>query len=166
VDNGGLGIRTVFKTQGYARRRYGEFIKEGIGEGYRREFHYGIEGGRILGEDRFAEEVLRGVEKKENKRITIDRIIDTVRKIYGVNEEDIRSRSRLRRLTEISKLIGYIVVEYGEGTLKEYSSRVNRDITTMSKEVNELRERIKKDRDTREKLNELLEELNIEENKY
>ena len=111
------------------------------------------------------EEVLRGVEKKQNKRITIDRIIDTVCKIYGVNEEEIRSRSRLRRLTEIRKLMGYIVGEYADGNLSEYSNMVNRDITTMSKEVNELRERIKKDRDTKERVNQVLEELGIEENK-
>ncbi len=47
------------KRKDAARRRYAKFVADGMGEGYRAEFHGGGVDARILGDDRFAERVLR-----------------------------------------------------------------------------------------------------------
>jgi len=86
---------------GKSIERYKDFIAEGIGEEYRREFHYGSKGGRILGEDSFIEEVLKEEAEKEYTGIAVDRIIDVVCERYEVKEIELRSRSRLRKLTEM-----------------------------------------------------------------
>ena len=138
-------------------------IAEGIGEEYRREFHYGSEGGRILGEDSFIEEVLKEEAEKEYTGIAVDRIIDVVCERYEVKEIELRSRSRLRKLTEMRKLLSYIVVEYSDESLTKLSRRLNRDVTTMSRELNEYRERVKTDLKVREELEVLLGELGLEE---
>ena len=148
---------------GKAIERYKDFIAEGIGEEYRREFHYGSEGGRILGEYRFIDEVLKEVEEKEYTGIKIDRTIDVVCMRYEVEEIELRSKSRLRKLTEMRKLVGYIVLEYSDESLTNLSRRLNRDATTMSRELNEYRERVKMDRKVMGELNAVLGELGIEE---
>ncbi|MGH7902447.1 MAG: transposase [Thermodesulfobacteriota bacterium] len=148
---------------GKAIEGYKDFIAEGIGEEYRREFHYGSAGGRILGGDSFIEEVLKEVEEREYRGITIDRIIEVVCERYEVEEIELRSRSRLRKLTEMRKLLSYIVVEYSDESLTKLSKRLNRDVTTMSRELNEYRERVKMERKVREELEVVLGELGLEE---
>ena len=106
---------------------------------------------------------LKEVEEKEYSGITIDRIIDEVCVRYEVEEMELRSRSRLRKLTEMRKLVGYIVVEYSDESLTKLSRRLNRDVTTMSRELNEYRERVKLDRKVREELKVVLGELGIDE---
>jgi chromosomal replication initiation ATPase DnaA len=82
---------------------------------------------------------------------------------YEVEEMELRSKSRLRKLTEMRKLVGYIVLEYSDESLTNLSRRLNRDVTTMSRELNEYRERVKMDRKVMGELNVVLGELGIEE---
>lgn len=42
-----------------ARRSYRRFIQQGLGEGYREEFHHGTEDARLLGDDDFLETTYR-----------------------------------------------------------------------------------------------------------
>ncbi len=46
------------KGESTAQRRYKKFVLEGLNEEYRREFHHGSAEGRLLGNDKFIEEVL------------------------------------------------------------------------------------------------------------
>lgn len=147
------------KNKGYAMRNYKEFIMDGIGEGYRKEFDSGNVERRILGEESFAEKVLLRETQSIGKKYQMDEIINVVCERYSVETELIRSKSRNRRLAGIRKLIGYLVVEYGEVTLSEYSKWVERDITTMSREINGIRESIKGDKRLRRKINRILTEV-------
>ena len=113
----------------------------------------------------YIEEVLKLAEEREYRGITIDRIIEVVCERYEVEEIELRSRSRLRKLTEMRKLLSYIVVEYSDESLTKLSRRLNRDVTTMSRELNEYRERVKMKMDlkVREELKAVLGELGLEE---
>ena len=153
----------MLEHSGKAIKRYKDFIAEGIGEEYRREFHYGSAGSRILGEDSFIEEVLKEEEEKEYTGIAVDRIIEVVCERYEVEEIELRSRSRLRKITEMRKLLSYIVVEYSDESLTKLSRRLNRDVTTMSRVLKEYRERVKMERKVSGELKAVLGELGIED---
>ncbi|MCP4307705.1 MAG: transposase [bacterium] len=55
------------------RKRYAVFVKEGIEEGYRQEFHHGGEDGRVLADDRFLEQVL-GKRVQPSPEVSLEEI--------------------------------------------------------------------------------------------
>ncbi len=54
------------KRESTARKRYAQFVDEGISEGHREEFHKGMSNNRVLGDDSFIERVTG--RKKEVSR--------------------------------------------------------------------------------------------------
>ncbi len=71
------------------QRRYKAFIKQGLSEGYREEFHGGSkEDGRLLGPDRFIETALAQDELRQ-KPPGLEEIAATVCEEYGVGEADL-----------------------------------------------------------------------------
>ena len=58
---------SLFSTrEKQARRLYVDFMKQGLEEGYRPEFHKGSVEGRILGDDRFAEKAFEKAGQKNS----------------------------------------------------------------------------------------------------
>ena len=83
-----------------AKRRYAKFIQEGLGEGYRIEFHSGgEEDTRVLGEDRFINRVFKR-DKPRLKPPSVKKIIQVVCQHYSVKEKELSDRSRQRHLAE------------------------------------------------------------------
>lgn len=133
------------KRQKTARRKYEEFIFEGLDGVYRREFHYGSEEERILGDDRFIEEVLGQVDKRLEKKYKVEDIIDLVCKNFKVRREELISLSRQRELSRVRGIIAFMVAEYGDGSLSEYARIVRRDLSTLSIAVNQIRKELETD---------------------
>ncbi|MGH7800352.1 MAG: transposase [Thermodesulfobacteriota bacterium] len=133
------------KRQKTARRKYEEFIFEGLDGVYRREFHYGSEEGRILGDDRFIEQVLGQVYMRLEKKYKVEDIIDLVCKKFKVKREELISLSRQRELSRVRGIIAFMVAEYGDGSLSEYARIVRRDLSTLSIAVNQIRKELETD---------------------
>ena len=129
-----------------AKRRYAKFIQEGLGEGYRIEFHSGgEEDARVLGEDRFVNRVFNR-DRSRVKPPSTKKIVQTVCRHYGISEPDLWDRSRQRRLAEARGVIAWLVVQNESGTLTELAQKFNRDVSALSLAVRKIDERRKESR--------------------
>ena len=130
-----------------AKRRYAKFIQEGLGEGYRIEFHSGgEEDARVLGEDRFVNRVFNR-DRSRVKPPSTNKIVQIVCRHYEISEPDLWDRSRQRRLAEARGVIAWLVVQNESGTLTELAQKFNRDVSALSLAVRKIDERRKERRD-------------------
>jgi putative transposase len=141
--------------QSTARRKFREFIREGYGESRREEFHRGTKEGRILGSDRFFEEVLSLKGEKVASQVTLDQILERVCDSYGIEVESLASAGRQHRLSEVRAMISWIVRETRHLSLTELSKRLNRDISSLSVSAGRLVEKSKFDNHLSKKMEEL-----------
>jgi hypothetical protein len=138
-----------------ARKRLREFIREGYGEGRKEEFHRGTKEGRILGSERFLEEVLSLKGEKVGAQVTLDQILERVCHSYGIEVESLTSGGRQHRLSEVRGMISWIVRETKHLSLTELSQRLNRDISSLSVSARRLVERSNFDNHLTRKMEEL-----------
>ncbi len=127
------------KTVPTARRKFAEFVDKGREEGHRKEYYHGEHDSRVLGDDRFAEEVLS--LKRVTRKPSLDAIIKYVCRQNNVTEKELRSLSRKRKLSEIRGIIGWFVTRLEASTLSEVAKRFNRDLSTISRAVRNIEER-------------------------
>jgi len=142
-----------------AKRQYEEFVLEGLDGEHRSEFHHGSAEGRLLGDDKFIEEVLEQADKKAERRYKVEDIINLVSKKLRVNIEELISLSRQRRLSRVRSIIAFLVTEFGEGTLSDYGRIVRRDLSTLSIGVSRIREEMEKDPALQEQIRSMTKEL-------
>lgn len=72
-----------------ARRRYATFVQEGLGEGYRMEFHSGgEEDARVLGEDRFVIQAIKPNQARL-KPLPVKKIVRIVCHHYRIKEQEL-----------------------------------------------------------------------------
>lgn len=121
-----------------SRKRYQAFVREGQSEGRRDEFHRGGDNDqRVLGDDRFAEQVLNK-SSTPAKRITLDKLIKMVGHEYRLTEPDLASAGRERQASEARCVIGWLAQKSGQVTLTEVGKHFGRDVTTLSRGVRQL----------------------------
>ena len=138
-----------------ARKKFREFIREGYGEGRKEEFHSGTKEGRILGSDRFFEEVLSLKGEKVGSEVTLDQILERVCHSYGIEVESLTSAGRQHRLSEVRAMISWIVRETKHLSLTKLSQRLNRDISSLSVSARRLVEKSTLDSHLSKKMEEL-----------
>ncbi len=121
-------------------RQYLCFISEGTGERYRKEFHEGGADGRILGEDTFTENILGQLDTQPMKPPSLDKIIDVVCTVCGVNKNGLSKPTRQRKLAQARGLIAWFVVDKKSETLTKVVQAFNRDLSTISFAVRRIEE--------------------------
>ena len=124
-----------------ARRAYTEFMAEGAGEGHRREFHFGSHEGRLLGDDRFASQVLAQAEEAPCAPVDADELKKVVLRQFGCTMQELATRSQRQPLARARAALGWLAVQTGAATLTEAGQWVGRDVVTMSAAVRRLTER-------------------------
>jgi len=125
--------------------RYREFIMEGVGEGYRQEFHRGSEGGCLLGDDRFVEEVLKVTRQEIEHKVTIEEILKTVCNSYGLDVQQVVEVGKGRGSSEARAMICWLVRQQRHLSLTDLSRRLNRDISALSAAASRLVEKADKE---------------------
>lgn len=128
------------------RKRYEEFVRAGRGEGYREEFHGGVEDQRVLGNDQFVEKML-GTEvlpSYKGKQIQLIDLVRHVCKKYQLKEEDLASAGRSRYASEARQVVGWLAMMTDNITLTEVAQHFGRDVTTLSRGVRRMEDKIKK----------------------
>ena len=129
------------KQMQVARRRYQQFISEGVQDGHREEFHRGTGDTRVIGDDHFVERSLSKREPRRPEARSIQKVIQIVSQAYGVGEEALKTVSQQRALSEARAVVGWLVMEWSCGTLTEAGRQLNRDVATMSSAVQRLLDR-------------------------
>ena len=129
------------RRQGTARRLYRNFISDGIGEGYRKEFYSGTTEGRILGDDHFAEDALRRAGAPMKRTVSIEEIITHVCQCYGIEAAALTEPGKKRNCSEARSMIALLVWNDDHLSLTDLSTRLGRDLSSLSQAVNRLRTR-------------------------
>ena len=124
-----------------ARRLYRNFISDGIGEGYRKEFCSGTTEGRILGDEHFAEEALRRAGAQMKRTVSIEEIITHVCKWYGIEVAALREPGKKRNCSEARAMIALLVWNDDHLSLTGLTTQLGRDLSSLSQAVNRLRTR-------------------------
>ena len=148
------------KNRSEARRRYRQFVLEGIGDGHRDDF-YTTKEQQYLGDDDFVEEVTRRIEGEEpgTIRINLEQIEKVVCRHYDVSSELLQSRSKERRGSFGRAVIAHLAVESGGIKLKDVAQRYNRDQVSLSLGLKRLRDRMREEAQVKSGVEKLTKQL-------
>jgi len=119
------------------RKAYAVFVHEGLTEGRRPEFHSGSCEGRILGDDRFAENVLHRTNE-DLPPARIPAILEALCTLYGLTAEELRAPGKSRPASEGRALAALLVREAPQLSLSELGRHLNRDVAALSQAARRL----------------------------
>jgi putative transposase len=142
-----------------ARRKFQDFVLEGMKEGRREDLHKGVVDVRILGDESFTDEVLITTRQTVGRRSTLDEVLKAVSEIYSVQVEEILALGKQRRASEARGMVCWFVREAGHLSLTELSRRTNREISSLSQLSIRLIERSKANTDLEKQMVKLKSDL-------
>lgn len=149
------------QSAGEAVIRYRRFIAEGLQEGYRKELHGGSFDGRVLGDESFVEAALGQAEEPVSRPLSLETVTEVVCSAYGLTQEQIASRSRVRQVSE-ARAVAALLVREAEGVaLVDLGKRLNQDLSSLSQAARRLELRIKEDSDLGAKFEAIMGKINI-----
>ncbi len=137
-------LKSFGKSDKAARNAFSKFVDDARLEGERPDLMKGLEGGRILGDKRFARKALKPV-KVVAKPVSLNQLVKRVCKEEGVKETALTTPSRARRESQIRQTITYLAMELDVASLTDLANRFNRDLTTMSRNQRYYRDRLAED---------------------
>ncbi|MFO7983949.1 MAG: transposase [Desulfuromonadales bacterium] len=128
-----------------SRRRYEQFVTEGLRENFRPEFHRGSFEGRALGDDKFIEEALTRAEETINRHPSIESIIAAVCSVYRISTAEIASRSRARKVSEARGVVALLVRETEGLALAGLGKCLKQDLSSLSQAARRVDQRLRED---------------------
>lgn len=140
------------KSTDAARRRYAAFMRAGLHEGHREEFHRERLEGAILGEEHFVEKIISRQAMQSSRRISLDAIMQAVVHAWETDVDSLQSSSRARTFVQARSAAAYLVAEYGEVTLSSLGKLLNRDVSTLSTGAQAIRSALSNDPALRRKI--------------
>ncbi|MDD2336878.1 MAG: transposase [Geobacteraceae bacterium] len=139
-----LTLSAFGKRRDTARRKFLQFVLDGLDERHRPEFHRGIGAdSRVLGDESFMEKVLVESEDVPVRRIGIDEIVSAVCRFYGAHNEELRGKTH--RSARLRAMTAWIALETEGCTITELADKAGRDISTLSCAVRKLQAMAGKD---------------------
>lgn len=104
----------------------------------------GIDGTRILGNERFRKSVSKP-PRKAKPAVTLPKLVKYICQQEGVTEASLKTDSRARHESRLRQIITCIAMELDTASLTQMSERFNRDLTTMSRNQRFFREQLAND---------------------
>jgi len=135
-----------------AREQYGCFVMDALDEECRPEFHWGGDDSRLLGEDRFLQEVMAKTDEVVAVKVSLEVLLAVVAVEFEVDVADICSPSRKRSIAEARGVAAWLVSEIEQHTLAKLARSVHRDPSALSLQVKKVRERAMKETQYRQKI--------------
>ena len=127
-----------------SRRRYEAFVLDGMGEGHRREFHYGSDDSGVLADERFRKDVRRQAAGpgEPAEPPALESLVGVVCESYGIEPGLLSGPSRRRELSEARAVIGHLARLCAAASLSDVAGAFRRDLSSLSRGVRrvELRE--------------------------
>lgn len=124
-----------------ARKAYDEYVLGGMDEPGRPEFHYGSVEGRILGDDRFADEALMKANQPRQPA-SLEAILDEVCRGYGLLRAELAAAGKSRPQAEARAVAALLVRESENCTLVELGRLLNREVSALSQAARRLSEQL------------------------
>jgi len=140
---------------GSAREQYAGFVMAALDEKHRAEFHRGSDDSRLLGEDRFLQQVMAQTDVIVAEKVSVEELVKSVAVEFEVDVVDLCSPSRKRRFAEARGVAAWLVTETGQHTLVELARYICRDPSALSQQVKKIRERAGKESGYRQKIENL-----------
>jgi chromosomal replication initiation ATPase DnaA len=110
-----------------------------------------------LGDDLFVEKVL--ADKTITRKPEFNAIVKYACKQFGVTEKQTGSLSRQRKIAEVRGIVGWLTTRLGAVTLSAVAKRFNRELTTISRAVRNIEERMLQSKEMKKQLDSYLKEL-------
>lgn len=146
-------------TEETAQSRYLHFMGQPVETELLELLRNGGSQGRILGDDDFVGKVLNHAGEQSVSSISLDALTVLVAEKYNLSRQNIISKARNRSAAEVRAVIALLAADYTRHTLNEVSVYLGREISTMSKQVKTLRNKMTKFSAIREKIERLVEEI-------
>ena len=156
VDNDRV-LRMFSEYESVARKLYKTFMGDEIS--IKKEDIYRTIDQRILGEDKFIDEVMEKYEgelkkEKRGKEYSLPEIAKAIEKINGVTLKQIRGHSKAKEISSGRKLLSIVAKEYGYRG-REIAQYIRRDPAVVSIALKEGKQMMKKMEKTIKCLNEI-----------
>jgi putative transposase len=117
----------------HARQAYESFVRDGIGEGRRNEFHCGTCERRIIGDEEFADDVLLKANQRGEREYGLHEVIQAVCACYGLSTSDLAAPGKTRPMAEARAVSAAIVQASPHLQLINLARLLNRDISALGK---------------------------------
>jgi len=130
---------------GLARKGYAGFVRDGMNEKRRPEFHQGGDDSRVLGEDRFLQQVMAETDKPVPVKIPLDELLALVGRKFEVAVVELCGPGRKRSFAEARGVAAWLVSEMEQHTLAKLAGRMHRDPSALSLLAKKTRERAAND---------------------
>ena len=146
---------------GQARRKYGQFIRDGLDEGHRAEFH-GTSGSdsRVLGDELFVGAIVARAKQLKGAVVTVNALLSAVCVVYDLPLDEISSGRRLA--SEARSMSAWITLETTGCTLAQLAAATGRAPSSLSSAAKRIEARARKEsrmRDQRDKILQLIAQL-------
>ena len=115
--------------------------------------------GRILGGDHFVRKALNQADDQSASNISLDTLTALVAEKYNTFSQNIIGKSRSRTAVEARAVIALLAVDHTRHTLKDVAIYLEKEISTMSRQVTNLRNKITKFSAVQEKIERMIEEI-------
>lgn len=116
-----------------ARKAYESFVRDGMGEGRRGEFHCGTCEGRILGDDSFTDEILVRANQKREREYSLGEVVRTVCAHFQIPEVKLKVPGKVRPMTEARAVAAAIVQVSPHLRLTDLARLLGRDVSALGK---------------------------------
>jgi REP element-mobilizing transposase RayT len=150
-----LALKQFGGTEEHAQASYLHFMGQPIDADRQAQLRKDNTEGRILnGNDR----IRNTMEKSSTtagSTITIEEIADLVAKEQGIAAWELTTANRSRNITKARAIITLLAIDLSQHTLGDLARYFKREMPTLSKQVKNLRNRIKKDTVLQEKIEKL-----------
>jgi REP element-mobilizing transposase RayT len=135
-----------------ARKFFHEFCLKGIDESHKNEFSRGTFEGRILGDDRFRENVLASAKETSHVTLSLDQIVDIVCRKYQIDSQTFVAQGKQQPGAEARAVAAYLVQDAEKLSLTDLGKYLRRDISALSRAAGRLRIRLRTDKKLAAKL--------------
>jgi hypothetical protein len=148
-----LALSRFAKPLSVARKKYQNFVYDGIEKEFRGDFYGSKTDSRILGDDNFIENTLAKIKEKPYHPPLLNDIIGRVCQEYELIETQLKAKTQDRKASECRAVISWLAIEFKSATLTEVAKRFNREVSTMSSVIRRLVQRAEKSKKLKKKLN-------------
>ena len=124
---------------GPARKAYLAFLADGMKQGHEPGYYATVDQ-RILGDERFVEEVISRTQVAQDKeierpkrRVTFSRLMRAVAQVHGLLPSELTTRRRVRGPNQARGMLAFLGREWSGLMAKELGKLLNRDASMISR---------------------------------
>ena len=141
---------------GKARSAFAKFVGDRMAEGHRAELHGSKKpDSRIIGDESFVAQALASAENAPEQKPDVTAVVAAIKKMYGINDDSLRSQGRVRMVSEARGLAAWATLELSSGKLTELAPLLGRDPSTLTCAVRRMEQLREKDPLIDEKMEQL-----------